>query len=192
VHRRLEDYCRAWIRANLSDYTGMANIETIGGRIIEAHLRFADQWPDLYGPQWLDAVVRLYQRGRWQFAERRRTEGYSVVLFGPHGRPYSYPAPEQLAAYVATSAVSSVQITFCPDRPQHAHVMPPGGFRLAVINSGCLEAALRLRARMAGDFGLLDDAGAALVPLGAERGAGALTGQGVSRSADPRASSDRC
>ena len=99
VRRRLEDYCRAWIRANLSDYTGMANIETIGGRIIEAHLRFADQWPDLYGPQWLDAVVRLYQRGRWQFAERRRTEGYSVVLFGPHGRPYSYPAPEQLAAY---------------------------------------------------------------------------------------------
>ena len=30
-------------------YTGMVNFETIGGRIIEAHLRFADQWPDLYG-----------------------------------------------------------------------------------------------------------------------------------------------
>jgi hypothetical protein len=48
--------------------------------------------------------------------------------------------------------VSSVQITFFPDRPPHAHVMPPGGFRLAVINSGCFEAALRLRARMARDF----------------------------------------
>jgi hypothetical protein len=34
--------------------------------------------------------------------------------------------------------------------------MPPGGFRLAVINSECLEAALRLRARMAGEFGLQD------------------------------------
>ena len=49
TRRGLERYCRDWIRANLPDYTGMVNIETIGGRIIEAHLRFADQWPDLYG-----------------------------------------------------------------------------------------------------------------------------------------------
>ena len=32
--------------------------------------------------------------------------------------------------------------------------MPPGGFRLAVINSQQLAAALDLRARMARDFGL--------------------------------------
>ena len=51
----LESYCRDWIRTYLPDYTGMLNIETIGGRIIEAHLRFADQWPDLYG-------ARLAQR----------------------------------------------------------------------------------------------------------------------------------
>jgi hypothetical protein len=30
----------------------MVNLETIGGRIIEVHLRFADQWPDLYGARW--------------------------------------------------------------------------------------------------------------------------------------------
>jgi hypothetical protein len=154
--RRLERYCRAWIRANLADYTGMLNIETIGGRIIEAHLRFADQWPDLYGRQWLKAVVRLYDQGRWEFTDRRRTEGFSVVLFGPHERSYGYPSEERIASYRATPEVSSVQITFSPDRPQHAHVMPPGGFRLAVINSGCLEAALDLRSRMARDFGLQD------------------------------------
>ena len=34
---------------HLAGYTGMLNLETIGGTIIEAHLRFADQWPDLYG-----------------------------------------------------------------------------------------------------------------------------------------------
>jgi hypothetical protein len=156
ARRRLERYCRGWIRANLADYSGMMNIETIGGRIIEAHLRFADQWPDLYGPQWLEAVVRLYQQNRWDFAEPRRTEGYSVVLFGPHGRTYTFPSRERLASYRAEAAVSSVQITFFPDRPQRAHVMPPGGFRLAVINSACLEAAVRLRARMARDFGLQD------------------------------------
>jgi len=156
VRRRLEGCCRAWIRSNLPDYTGMVNIETIGGRIIEAHLRFADQWPDLYGHQWLEAVVRLYQHGRWEFADRRRTEGYSVVLFGPHGRSYAYPSAEQLASYRAAPQVSSVQITFFADRPQCAHVMPPGGFRLAVINSTCLEEALRLRTRMARDFALQD------------------------------------
>ncbi|HET6194972.1 MAG TPA: hypothetical protein VFE12_04425, partial [Acetobacteraceae bacterium] len=43
----IEDWCGAWSRQHLRGYTGMANFETIGGRIIEAHLRFADQWPDL-------------------------------------------------------------------------------------------------------------------------------------------------
>ena len=41
----IEDWCGAWSRKHLRGYTGMANFETIGGRIIEAHLRFADQWP---------------------------------------------------------------------------------------------------------------------------------------------------
>jgi len=150
----LEKYCRDWIHAYLPDYTGMLNIETIGGRIIEAHLRFADQWPDLYGRTWLEALVRLYQHQVWEFADHERTDGYSVVLFGPHGRPYLYPTPMMLASYRATLDVSSVQITFFEDRPQHAHVMPPGGFRLAVINSFNLEAAMRLRARMAHEFDL--------------------------------------
>ena len=151
---RLERYCRDWIRTNLPDYTGMINIETIGGRIIEAHLRFADQWPDLYGCSWLDAVVRLYQCGVWKFADEARVDGYSVVLFGPHGRAYRYPSPDLLKSYAATPRVSSVQITFLQHRPAHEHVMPPGGFRLAVINSANFDAAARLRSLMARDFGL--------------------------------------
>jgi hypothetical protein len=47
-----------------------------------------------------------------------------------------------------------VQITFFEDRPQHSHVMPPGGFRLAIVNSFGLEAGLRVRTAMARDFGL--------------------------------------
>ena len=40
----------------------MVNLETIGARIIEVHLRFADQWPDLYGGEpWVESLVRLYQ-----------------------------------------------------------------------------------------------------------------------------------
>ncbi len=71
----IEDYCSAWLRKYLAGYTGMVNLETIGGKIIEAHLRFADQWPDLYGPGWVDAVVALYERGEWEFWRRRPLRG---------------------------------------------------------------------------------------------------------------------
>jgi hypothetical protein len=155
---RLESYCRSWIRTYLPDYTGMLNIETIGGRIIEAHLRFADQWPDLYGGAWLDAMVRLYQHHVWDFSDTGRADGYSVALFGPHGIPYRHPTPKMLASYRATPGVSSVQITFFEDRPQHTHAMPPGGFRLAVINSFNLQAGLRVRATMAREFGFQEHA----------------------------------
>ena len=76
----IEQYCGDWLRKNLRGYSGAVNIETIGGRIIEVHLRFADQWPDLYGEGWLEAIVELYRRHRWQFADDDRRDGYSVVL----------------------------------------------------------------------------------------------------------------
>jgi hypothetical protein len=150
----LENYCADWIRHHLGDYTGMLNVETIGGRIIEMHLRFSDQWPDLYGDGWLEAVVRLYQRGAWEFADRGRTDGYSVILFGPHGRTYPYPTPGLLFAYRETPGIKSVQITFSEGRLPSSHNMPPGGFRLAVINTEYFEAGLRLRSLMAADFSL--------------------------------------
>ena len=56
----IETHAGAWIEQHLAGYSGMINLETIGGRIIEVHLRFADQWPDLYGQGWVEALVRLY------------------------------------------------------------------------------------------------------------------------------------
>ena len=70
----IEAWCGAWARKNLAGYTGMVNFETIGSRIIEAHLRFADQWPDLYGPGWVDALVRLYGDGKRQ--QSRQAGGF--------------------------------------------------------------------------------------------------------------------
>jgi hypothetical protein len=61
----LEEGCGAWLRRHLAGYTGMLNLETIGGAIIEAHLRFSDQWPDLYGAGWVEALIQLYQTGVW-------------------------------------------------------------------------------------------------------------------------------
>ena len=147
----LEAYLEAWLASNLGSYTGMANFETIGGRIIDAHLRFADQWPDLYGRDWLEAVVGLYQYGEWRFSEPARSNGYSIALFGAHGREYRHPPAALVEQVRAMPQVTSVQITFHRDRPAATHAMPPGGFRLAIVNSRDLEkgrAALAVLARV--------------------------------------------
>jgi hypothetical protein len=145
----VEEYCARWIEGNLGGYTGMVNLETIGARIIETHLRFADQWPDLYGAGWLDAVVRLYVSGEWTFDDRNTRHGYSVVLFGAHGIEYTPPDPALLSWLLEKPEISSIQITFDPDKPIWAHAMPPGGFRLAVINCWDLDVGKAARQELA-------------------------------------------
>jgi hypothetical protein len=151
---RLEAYLGDWASRHLPDYTGMLNLESIGGRIIEAHLRVADQWPDLYEAGWLEAVVGLYARGEWRFAGSERREGYSLALFRPHGCQYRHPPEQSVAAIRGMPQVTSVQITFHDDRPAAAHAMPPGGFRLAVINCLDLEAGRAARQALAEAFRL--------------------------------------
>jgi hypothetical protein len=148
----IEQHCGAWISRNLAGYTGMMNLETIGGRIIEAHLRFADQWPDLYGAGWVEALVRLYERGRWDYPDTDRREGYSVVLFGPHGPRYRHPPQALVDEVRAMPGVSSVQITFHEDWAPEKHAMPPGGFRLAVINCFDVQAGMKAREKLSEFF----------------------------------------
>jgi hypothetical protein len=138
----------AWLRRHLGGYSGFVNVETIGGTIIEAHLRFADQWVDLYGAGWLDAVVGLYADGGWRFAGDARRAGYSVVLFGRHGIRWTVEA-DAVSALRRVAGVSSIQVTFHPDRPPERHAMPPGGFRLAIVNSWDLTTGLLVRERLA-------------------------------------------
>lgn len=161
----LEAYCGQWLRRNLKGYNGFLNLETIGGRIIEAHLRFADQWPDLYGPGWLDAVVELYVHGRWRYTDTDRRDGYSVVLFGAHGPQYEPIDPRRIEELARESGVSSIQVTFHVDKPPELHAMPPGGFRLAIINCWNLETGFLIRERLA----LLFWTGQPLQPRPAER-----------------------
>lgn len=149
----IEAYCGDWLRENLSGYTGMVNFETIGAKIIEAHLRFADQWPDLYGGRpWVEALIRLYAEGVWAFDDSDRRDGYSVVLFGGHGLQYAHPPAALVEEIRADPAISSVQITFHEDRPASWHSMPPGGFRLAIFNTHDREAGERARERLAVSF----------------------------------------
>lgn len=158
----LEAACGAWIARHLGGYTGMVNLETIGGGgvagvgagIIEVHLRFADQWPDLYGAGWVAALIRLYAEGRWVFDDGDRRDGFSVVLFAPAGRAYRHPPAGLVAEVAALPGVSSVQVTFHEDRAAASHAMPPGGFRLAIVNCWELAAGQRGRVILAEAFGI--------------------------------------
>jgi len=137
----LERSLATWISRHLAGYTGMANFETIGGAIIECHLRFSDQWPDLYGgAEWIRAVVCLYEGKGWRYDDEQRRTGYSVVLWGAHGTRYRPPSSRTVERVLAREGVSSVQITFDPDKPAAEHAMPPGGFRLAIVNAWTLDA----------------------------------------------------
>ena len=152
---KIESYCSDWLRRNLRGYTGCVNFETIGAKIIEAHLRFADQWPDLYGSGWIDAVVDLYANGRWRYRDDDRRTGYSVVLFGKHGPRYKKPDHSTVNELLSWQNISSIQMTFHEDKPPELHSMPPGGFRLAIVNCWNLEMGLKARERLACLFQLI-------------------------------------
>ena len=141
-----------WVAAHMAGYTGMMNFETIGGSIIEAHLRFADQWCDLYGGGWVEALVRLYAEGRWIFADDDRRDGFSMPLFARHGAAFRHPPADLQAEIRAMPEVRSLQVTFHEGKPPQDHAMPPGGFRLAVVNATSLAAARAARRRLATAF----------------------------------------
>lgn len=136
----LDRYLAAWASRHMSGYSGMMNFESIGGRIIEAHLRFADQWCDLYGEGWVKALIGLYRHGKWHFPGERRTVGYSIPLFARHGSAFRHPPGAVQERIRAMPQVSSLQITFHETKDAADHPMPPGGFRLGIVNSTDLDA----------------------------------------------------
>jgi hypothetical protein len=132
-------YLKAWVSKYMAAYTGMMNFETIGGKIIEAHLRFADQWCDLNGKGWIEAMVRLYADGIWDYDEQRRV-GYSIPLFARHNSNFAHPPQDLQTRIRAMPQVSSLQITFYDKKDAGLHPMPPGGFRLGIVNAWDLQA----------------------------------------------------
>lgn len=148
----LESFLSGWVKRNMAGYTGMMNFETIGGKIIETHLRFADQWCDLYGRDWFDAMVKLYVDGIWEFENVSLIEGYSIPLFASHGKVPPQP-PQDLQTEIRNMrGVSSLQITYYESKAGEAHPMPPGGFRLALVNCTDFNAGLDARGKLAAAF----------------------------------------
>jgi len=67
------------------------------------------------------------------------------VLFGPHGPRYRHPPAGLVTQVRNMPEVSSVQITFHADKNPERHAMPPGGFRLAIVNAWSLSAGFAAR-----------------------------------------------
>ena len=75
----LLDKITIWAIKNLVGYTGLANIETINGKIIDCHLRMTPRFVDLYGDGWLTSVVNLYEKGTWNYDQHNKS-GVSYTL----------------------------------------------------------------------------------------------------------------
>ena len=94
-----------------------------------------EQWIDPNGRNWLHSDTDLYRLKSWRFADENRRDGYSIVLFPPRGGRHWSPSRSWLRGFMRTErAISSIQSIFEPGRAAALHVMPPGGFRLAIVN----------------------------------------------------------
>lgn len=67
------------------------------------------------------------------------------MLFAPHGPAWRHPPASLIEEALAVPGVSSVQISFHQDRDPSQHSMPPGGFRLAIVNAFDLAAGKMAR-----------------------------------------------
>lgn len=73
------DKMKLWALKNLKGYTGVVNVESMGGKIIDCHLRMTPRFVDLYGKDWLKSVVVLYDKGSWHY-DQGRALGVSYTL----------------------------------------------------------------------------------------------------------------
>ena len=152
----LEDYLDAFVRRNFPTYTGMMNFETIGGRIIEMHLRFSDQWPDLYGKHFVDNLVRLYseKHGNDVEFEPLAQTGYSFVAFLPHAQ-YCKPNKYKFQYLIDGHAITSIQFPFDESIDYRECSMPSGGFRVAIVNGFDKEKCAEARDVLLDEFNTL-------------------------------------
>ncbi len=139
-----EPLLKQFIKDKLSDFTGMLNVETIGGNIIEAHLRHARQWQDLYGAGFLAAVEDLILNKNWApDSTVTNKDAFSVVLWG-------YAKPKEKPDFITPRRC---QISL----PYNENIPPKAGQfdkarRLAIINSFDLDRAKKLRTSLKSTF----------------------------------------
>lgn len=134
-----------FVQAHLGTFSGMLNMETIGNKIIEVHLRFSPQWPD--GEWFLPALVELYSEGEWTGPAKTLEVGYSVVLFDDErcARLSTKVTDECLRQMEEAFGVNSITMRYSSDVPFQSISRPEGGYRIAWINGFDLETCKKAR-----------------------------------------------
>lgn len=132
----------AWIRTTLSDYTGTLNLETIGGKIIEAHLRWGDAMCS-GDARLLQAAVDLYAGKGWNYRGRLKAF-YVFPIWGESNVEYRIAKGmlDEIRSNTLTGDVEELD-----EGPT-----PIGGQRLAVFSTHDRKYGLELRRKVIAAF----------------------------------------
>ncbi|UHD16133.1 hypothetical protein [Thiocapsa bogorovii] len=92
----LEPLMADWVARHLKGYSGLCNLEMIGGRPIEVHLRGSNGFFDFYGPDFIPAWVALVDGDAFR-SPPRIPGGFVISVFGemPIGEAQREAAAEQ-------------------------------------------------------------------------------------------------
>ncbi|MTW20145.1 hypothetical protein [Allochromatium palmeri] len=107
---------RDWVERHLSGYTGLCNLELIGGQPIEAHLRGSNGFLELYGPDFVPAWVALMDGEPFE-APPPVPGGLVISLFGTE------PLTDDQAAALSAAGALVRPDAQTPDR--HAVILCP-------------------------------------------------------------------
>ncbi|MBK1719091.1 hypothetical protein [Thiocystis violacea] len=99
----------AWVERHLAGYTGLCNLEMIGGRPIEAHLRGSNGFFDFYGPGFMPAWVALMDGEPFEIPPPV-PGGLVISVFG------TQPLTPQQEALIAAAGLAAQPDPHTPDR----------------------------------------------------------------------------
>lgn len=133
-----------WCFHHFRYHAGIINIETIGTKLIESHLRMSSQTADLNGDGWLDAVVNLYRSQEWKYNNNLTpTKAHSIPIRITQPGKYYF---EENALIQAHQLCSSVQSYVRPEQDIRNMAMHDNySFVLAFVNGFNLEDLSRAK-----------------------------------------------
>jgi hypothetical protein len=121
----LQPLVAEWVRCNLAGYTGICNLELIGGQPIEAHLRGSNGFFDFYGEGFVPAWVALADGAPFS-PPPPVPGGYVISVFGEGDID---------DALIATAAERGVGVRPDPHTPD----------RIAILHCSDKAAGLQVR-----------------------------------------------
>lgn len=143
---KLINKMKNWISKNLKNYTGVFNFESIGNTIIEGHLRFSDQFADLYEDNFIQKISDLYTYGNWE-KQKIFKKGYSQVLWKNKAKKYKILLHESF--YDKDVKIQFTREEFHGIPSENSYQPNPAGYcRVAIINSFDYQKSLVIKNKL--------------------------------------------